>query len=151
MKKALLLFNLNAHSTETEEMHARNCELALSQMFPGTEWLVRTGKEDGEMRMKRLNIDPETGGWKTYFNRWMKDVHTPDNDGDTYCALIIGHEDGGLGRANANITNQVWTTLRYSGGHHGAFIMQNDGSLKVASHYSKVAGDNWAGVCGRLV
>lgn len=151
MKKALLLFNLNANSAEVEDMHARNCEVALNQMFPGTEWLVRTGKEDGEMRMRLTGIEPDGAGWKSYFNRWMKEVHTPDADGDVYLALIVGSEDGGLGRANANIVDKVWSAGRYAGGYIGLFILQNDGSLKVASGYHKGQTDNWSGTCGRLV
>jgi hypothetical protein len=163
MKKALLLFNLNANSSEVEDMHARNCEVTLNQMFPGTEWLVRTGTEDGEMRMRMLGWQPDGNGepggehrysiaqWRAYFQRWMTDVHTGDIDNDTYLALIIGHEDGCLGRANANIANKVWNDKRYAGGYVGLFILQNDGSLKVASGYHKGQTDNWSGTCGRLV
>lgn len=167
MKKALLLFNLGANSSETEEMHARNCELALSQMFHGTQWLVRTGKEDGEMRMHMLGMKPEGDGthggenryskaqWGSYYNRWLKDIHTGDTDGDTYSALICGDTEGGLGNANANITDKVWTenrmTYRDAEGHRRVFIMQSNGSLKMAFHYSKISGAGRTGTCGRLV
>ena len=149
-KKALLLFNKDALPRDFEDMYARNCEQALAQMFPNTEWLVRSGTEDGEMRMYNLGITPDGNGWKSYFNRWMKDVFTPDSDGDLYSAFICGHSDGGLGRANATIAEKMWTTVRYSGGFLGMFVLNDDGSLRVARAFQRGQQENWAGVCGRL-
>jgi hypothetical protein len=151
MKKAILLFNIRANSRDTEDMLARDCEATLNQMFPGDQWVVRTGTDDGEMRMKLKGIPTDSAGWVRYFNTWLKEINTADTDGDVYSALICGHEDGGMGKANATTIGKIWDEQPPALPRHRVFILVGDGQLQQAAHFSRIKSDNDGGIFGRLV